>query len=245
MDTTRLTPGDLLSVSDPATEAEAGVCYVTKVARDGQVNVIEGVGGAPVVDLTGALLDVNPPDSWTAYSLFQAAELIMANYLWPHIWAWDIHEIPAPSTTQLWSEVPATVRAIEQAWQQIPADRLMRIRVILERNNPVTPTRTLVRYPAIYDTYPIKLKTRRVFTADDLVGDDAVPGLAGLVGMGTAALALDPSVVARALDAEAGEQPSNLSAYLWSSFRRQRQAWYEGISDEMDDRVMVGSIYDE
>ena len=172
-----------------------------------------------------------------AHNLFEKAEYVLDNMLWPQVWAWDTYYIEFPDVVRGWEEVPADLRLREavEAWQEYSDGIIGRIAVRLIRNTGLVDSGTLIRYATGYgyDTYPINVTTKREYKIDDI---GVVPGLAHLIGTGTAALTLDSSVPSRNLsmeDQRQGRQPPPLAQLKWQDFLRQRQQWFNQLKSDI------------
>src|SRR3990167_10197037 len=112
--------GDILSVYDPADEADAHVFYTLSVSSS-SITAINGYDGGPAVsastDLDSALFEQNPLA--TGFEIFEAIDTVVANWLWP--WVFDVvtATVTAPDLVDGQHAVTSEVEEIISAWQVI------------------------------------------------------------------------------------------------------------------------------
>ncbi len=228
-------PGQVLSVYDPATEADAHAVYITSISTD-TITGINGYLGSPVVvgsnsgDLDSALLEHEPLA--TQFEIFEAIDTVFSAYLYPSVYNITDATISSPDLVDGQHEVPATVKRITAAYQVIGPT----IHKIGHTRNPedvhttLSSTGLLAQFDWIdggtgYYTYHAKL----------VEADEATQELTQLIATGAAAITLGGHLVettiqgTKAHNAQAVGQRQQVGGLLWRDFLTIRQ----GLSEEL------------
>jgi len=238
--------GEVLSSYNATDATDAWVFYILSVSTD-TVTVVNGYQGAPSAtvagDLDDVLLNQGDPDSWTEYSLYRKVQALMENQLYPSIWSWGSATITSPSLATHQAEIPATVLAVEGAWQVLGGIAYP-VSWWLTRDVPtaVSSTNSIFGYDArdMVDGSDIYVKTKEKFVEADLATEG--DRLVNIVGAGTAALALDAGVAARMLDTaskDAKMDAGDKAGLMWRSFLTQLEAWAEELERDTDTIISV------
>lgn len=241
----KVKPGNILSVYDPSTEADAHAFYVTGVSGD-TITAINGYLGSPVIvgsdsgDLDNALFEQNP--MVTGYEIFEAIDTVFSNLLWPQVYDMVTASITTPDLVDGQEAVAAEAEEIVSAWQisgstiyQVPATRIP-----YEVHTTVATTGKLAAFDWIdsstgYYTYRAK------FTESDETDTE----LTQLVATGAAAILLGASVSETTLESTKKEnqgavsQRSAAGASLWRDFLTLRQSMSEELSKRLPSQIYV------
>ena len=220
--------GDILSIVGATDSSDAFVAYVLGVSTDTvTVTFIDGSAVPTGTDLNSKVLAVSP--MITELAVFQAINVITANFLYPFVFDIDASVTVTPDLTTGQVEIPATVREILSAHQVI-SNHVIPVGFGLQRNlnSAVSSTGVLVELNA-YDGSTAYLTTIKEITA--ATADVAEQYL---IASGAAALALDGTVAEGQLETAKKDaqdrQTEGAAQSMWRSFLTQRQQMSEYLS---------------
>jgi hypothetical protein len=235
--------GNVLSVYDPAAEADAHVVYVTAISS----NTVTGINqylGSPSCstdgDIDSAVFEQNP--MVTGYEIFEAIDTVVANLLWPHVYDVVPATIASPDITFGTEAVPAEVEFIETAWQLIGSREVL-IPVSRQPYQVHTDLATngkLAKFDWVngttgYYTYHAKYAE----------ADETDTELTHLIALGAAAICLGASISETTLEAtkkdnaEAVNQRQSAGDRLWRDFLTLRQNMSEELTKRQPQRIFV------
>lgn len=238
-------PGQVLSVYDPGTEADAHAVFITSISTD-TITGINGYLGSPVVvgadsgDLDDAVFEQNPLA--TGFEIFEAIDTIVANQLWP--WVYDIVHatIASPDLVDGQEAVAAEAEEIIHAHQVIGStnERIPVERIPLEISTTLASTGKQASFDWIngttgYYTYRAKFAE----------ADEADTELTHLIAVGAAALLLGAHMVETSIqgtkhdNAEAVGKRQQAGSILWRDFLTLRQGMSEELSKRLPPQVYV------
>ncbi len=228
-------PGQILSVYDPETEADAHAIYITSIATDA-ITGINGYLGSPKVtgsnsgDLDNALLEHEP--LVTGFEIFEAIDTVFSAYLWPDVYNIADVSVASPDLVDGQHEVAATVMRITDAYQVIgpTIHKISHTRHPEDVHTTLSSTGKLAQFDWIdggtgYYTYHAKL----------VEADEATQELTQLIATGAAAVTLGGHLVettiqgTKAHNAQAVSQRQQVGSLLWRDFLTIRQ----GLSEEL------------
>lgn len=239
--------GRVLARLDPQTYNECNVLYTVSANTEGANEIIcyTGYEGSPKLADADAYAntwwDQNAPYSSMSHTIWQKAEYVLENQLWPQIWEWTTYTVNAPNSYG-WENVPASagnLREVVQPGWQLHSHETEPVAVGLDRNVGTSPSGIVMRYdPNItYLGTPLYVTCKRQYGETDV---GVAAGLAHLVGTGAAALTLDSAVATeRLVSIDPTQPPRDLSRLKWRDFLQQREQW----SKQLRSDVPKGMIY--
>ena len=233
--------GDILSVYDPADEADAHVFYTLSVSSS-SITAINGYDGGPAVsastDLDSALFEQNPLA--TGFEIFEAIDTVVANWLWP--WVFDVvtATVTTPDLVDGQHAVTSEVEEIISAWQVIGSTtHLIPVsRQPYEVHTTLASTGKLATFDWIngttgYYTYKAKF----------VEADEADTELTHLIATGAAAILLGASLSEATLEstkkdnAEAVAQRGSAGDRVMRDFLTLRQNMSEELGRRLPNRI--------
>jgi hypothetical protein len=241
-------PGQILSVYDPDTEANAHAVYITSISSTTS-DIVTGVNeylGSPAIagadsgDLDDALLEQNP--MVTMYEIYEAVDTVFAHLLYP--WVYDITTatITTPDLVDGQEAVAAEAKEILHAWQ-----------IIGGTNYPI-------EFQSIpYDVSTSMASTGRMATFEPIDGstiyytykeplaeaDDTGDELTHIVAMGAAALLVGGHLVDTTLARTKQDNPEALTGrqqvggMLWRDFLTLRGNYQEELVRRIPSRIRI------
>ena len=228
----KVKPGDVLSVYDPDTEADAHVVYVLSISTDTITGVVSYLGSPTITasDLDSALFEQNA--AWTGYEIFEAVTTVVDSLLWPYVYKLTSATIASPDLVDGQEAVAAGTEVITHAWQVIgPTVYNIAVspRVPLEVTSTLKSTGKMVTFDwidgsTVYYEYREKVD---------------VTAHARLISLGAAGLLLGGSMAEATLErtkkdnAEAVSGRGQAANAVWRDFLTLRQ----NISDELSKRL--------
>jgi len=235
--------GDVLSVYDPDTEADAHVVYVLSIATDAITSIASYLGSPTITagDLDSALFEQNA--AWTGYEIFEAIDTVVSNLLWPYVYDIVSATISSPDLVDGQEGVAAEVEEILHAWQVIGPTIY---------NIPVSP-----KVPLEVST---SLKTSGKLTTFDwidgstgyyeyrakyLEADETDTELTHLIALGAAATLLGASMSEATLErtkkdnVEAVSGRAQAAGLVWRDFLTLRQNMSEELSKRLPQRIYI------
>jgi hypothetical protein len=237
----KVKPGNVLSVYDPETEADAHVVYVTSVSSNTVTGINEYLGSPSCstdADLDSAVFEQNPLA--TGYEIFEAIDTVFANLLWPWVYDVDTASIASPDITFGTEEVGSTVEEIVTAWQIIGGRECL-IPVTRQPWDVHTTLSSTGRL-AVFD-WEIGSTGYYTFRSKYAEADEAGNEITHLVALGAASILLGASLSETALEAtkkdnsEAVSQRSSVADRIWRDFLTLRQSMSEEQVKRLPNRI--------
>lgn len=226
--------GNVLSIVNAATAADAYMLYVLSVATDA-VTALMGYMGSPspttANDLDGAVFEIDPLKS--EWLFWQKMEAVVNTMLYPQIYKYNTYTI-TPDLSDYQVELNAAVEEIEDA-KQIVAGTIYSIPFGMQKNLSTSVSSTGV----LGELYAYDGSSVYVTAKERYLASDTLPaGLEECVAVGTAAM-----VVGAARSSTDLEQSSKDSQFrgqrnpadsLWRDFITLRSSISEDLASEVD-----------
>jgi hypothetical protein len=238
-------PGQVLSVYDPADEADAHAIYITSIATDA-ITGINGYLGSPAVagadsgDLDNAVFEQEP--FVTGFEIFEAVDAVFAHLLYP--WVYDITTgtIASPDLVDGQEAVAAAALEILGAWQIVGPTTwpIPYQRVPLDVDTTIASTGRLATFDWFdsstgYYTYKEKLAE----------ADEAGDELTHMIAVGAAAVILGAHLVETTLESskkdnmEGVSQRQRVGSLLWRDFLTLRQNYSEELVRRIPQEIII------
>jgi hypothetical protein len=234
--------GDILSVYDPDTEADAHVFYVLSVSSS-SVTAVNGYDGGALVsgttDLDSALFEQNPLA--TGYEIFEAIDTIIANQLWPWVYDEVTATIASPDITTGQEAVPAEVEEITTAWQIIGPHNVL---IPVSRQPYVVHTTLAATGKLAHFDWINASAGYYTYRAKYVEADELDTELTHLIATGAAAILLGASLSETTLEStkkdnvEAVGQRSSAGDRLWRDFLTLRQNMSEELGRRLPQQIL-------
>lgn len=241
----KVKPGNVLSVWDPETEADAHVIYVTSISGD-VITGVNGYLGSPKVagsdsgDLDNALFEQNA--LVTSYEIFEAIDTVVNNMLWPHVYDVVTATIASPDITYGTEALPAEVEYIISAWQKvggqeylIPVSRQPYVVHSDLATNSKLATFDWINGSTGYYTYQAKYAE----------ADEADTELTQLIALGAAAVCLGASLSETSLSVtkkdniEASDRRGQVADRVYRDFLTLRQSMQREQELRLPNKIVV------
>jgi hypothetical protein len=235
----KVKPGHFLAVDDATDPDGCFGVYVTAVnATTDVVTTLMQYRGSPAVtanDLDGLVFEQNP--LVPTFNIHKAVDDIFAANLYPALFKFEQRTV-TPDLTNYQVDIPATVLAIDSAFQVIGGSATS-IPFGAVRNTGVSDTGVLGQFGFIDGS-----TTHYTAIEKYAMGDETTyPELVGCVATGAAALCLGASISESALASSSSDSQSrgerDIGSSLWRDFLTLRQGLTEGLSRDRGNHLVI------
>lgn len=238
-------PGQVLSVWDPDTEADAHAVYITSISTD-TITGINGYLGSPAIagsdsgDVDSKLWEQNP--LVTGFEIFEAIDTIVARFLWPDVYTIETKTVSSPDLVSGQEAVAADVKEIISAWQVIGSivHPIAFDRTPYDVDTSVKSTGQMATFDWIDGSTGYYTAKTKIVEADE-----ANEELTHLIAVGAAAILLGAHIVETTIqgtkkdNVEAVRSRQNVGNLLWRDFLTMKQAYSQELGRELPQRILI------
>lgn len=238
-------PGQVLSVYDPDTEADAHAVYITSISTDA-ITGFNGYLGSPDVagansgDLDNKVFEQNP--LVTGYEIFEAIDTVVERLLWPDVYVIETKTIASPDLVDGQEGVATDVKEILHAWQRIGSTNypVPFTRVPMDVDAALASTGRMAEFDWIDGSTGYYTAKTKIVEADEASSE-----LTHLIATGAAAIVLGASLAETSISVTkkdniaAPDRRGQAADRLWRDFLTLKQNYKEELVRDIPARVVI------